>query len=236
MEVTLKEAAVLCKKSEKTLRRKIEAGLLGGRREPLEFGGFMWMINIESLEELYPGCRPSTLPQVYDAPEPPQVRLKNRPESSGEFHSLVSQQEARMTEFEDEQDEDEDDDEEADEWNIRRSFLDYIIDENRSLKTELRDRDARIHALNERAFVLERALGEQEGTSTTQARVLEWFQTQESSREKKRQEAEEKLLTAGPQGEPDKKPSPWTAALGGAGVVLLLVLLLLATGALGPAV
>ena len=84
MEVTLKEAATLCKKSEKTLRRKIEAGLLDGRKEPLEFGGFMWMIDVESLDELYPGSRPSNLPQVYDAPEPPQVRLKNRPEDEAE--------------------------------------------------------------------------------------------------------------------------------------------------------
>ena len=50
MEVPLKEAATLCKKSEKTLRRKIDAGLLGGRKEPLEFGGFMWMIDVESLD------------------------------------------------------------------------------------------------------------------------------------------------------------------------------------------
>ena len=63
MEVTLKEAATLCKKSEKTLRRKIEAGLLDGRKEPLEFGGFMWMIDVESLDELYPGSRPSNLPE-----------------------------------------------------------------------------------------------------------------------------------------------------------------------------
>ncbi|MCA9776763.1 MAG: helix-turn-helix domain-containing protein [Candidatus Eremiobacteraeota bacterium] len=226
MEVTLKEAATLCKKSEKTLRRKIEAGLLDGRKEPLEFGGFMWMIDVASLDELYPGSRPSNLPQVYDAPEPPQVRLKNRPEdeTSKEVRAVVH----REPDYDEE-----DDDEDGEEWNARQSFFDYILDENRNLKYELKDREAHILALNERTFALERALGEQEGTSTTQARVLEWFQSQEAIREQSRQETEQKLLNAAPE-EVKKVGFPWSAALAGAGVMMLFTLILISTGILSP--
>lgn len=227
MEVTLKEASLLCRKSEKTLRRKIECGLLEGRREPLEFGGFMWLIDVNSLEELYPGSRPSQLPQVWAAPEPPQVRLKSRPEdtTTGEHHLIQSEQspERRV----DASDENDEDDEE--EWNVRQGFLDYILDENRGLKLELKERDARILQLNERAFVLERALGEQEGKASTQARVLEWFQSQESEREKQRVQTERKLLSAGNETPPQK---PYLAALLGAGSTLLVFVLLLAFGIL----
>lgn len=226
MEVTLKEAASLCKKSEKTLRRKIEAGLLGGRKEPLEFGGFMWMINVESLDELYPGSRPNNLPAVYDAPEPPQTRLKNRPESEkNKTEAIVAVPEGSEVEADYI-------DEDGEEWNARQSFFDYILDENRALKSDLKCREARILELNERAFVLERALGEQEGTSVTQARVLEWFQAQENSREKKRQEQEEKLLTAAPQHQTKPEVNMWKAALAGAGAVLVFLLVLVSTGIL----
>ncbi len=234
MEVTLKEAATLCRKSEKTLRRKIEAGLLEGRKEPLEFGGFMWMIDVESLDELYPGSRPNCLPQVYDAPEPPQIRLKNRPESesTGDSQSIVVQRDGSelLDPDEDSEDKGEDDDEDSEEWNVRQSFFDYILDENRSLKVELKTKDARILSLNERAFVLERALGEQEGTSITQARVLEWFQAQEAAREKTRAETEKKLLSAGPESKAKPAASIWTAALAGAGAVLVFLLVLASTG------
>lgn len=230
MEVTLKEASLLCRKSEKTLRRKIECGLLGGRREPLEFGGFMWLIDVESLEELYPGSRPSQLPQLWAAPEPPQVRLKNRTEEevSGE-RSLTPQRDVagRPDIVDDDDDEDGDD-----EWNVRQSFLDYILDENRGLKSELKERDARILGLNERAFVLERALGEQEGKAATQARVLEWFQSQEGEREKQRAETERKLLVAGATPAPAPAGKPYLAALIGAGSTFLVFLLLLAAGIL----
>ena len=227
MEVNLKEAATLCKKSEKTLRRKIEAGLLDGRKEPLEFGGFIWMIDVESLDELYPGSRPSNLPQVYDAPEPPQVRLKNRPEDEvGKEIRAVVQREPDY--------DSEDDDEDGEEWNARQSFFDYILDENRNLKYELKDREAHILSLNERTFALERALGEQEGTSTTQARVLEWFQSQEAIREKNRQEVDQKLLNAAPEPEVKKTGFPWAAALAGAGVMMLFTLILISTGILAP--
>lgn len=229
MEVTLKEASLLCRKSEKTLRRKIECGLLQGRREPLEFGGFMWVIDVDSLEELYPGSRPSQLPQLWASPELPQVRLKNRAEeeTSGERQALATpprEVERRV--------DDDDSDEDGEEWNARQSFFDYILDENRELKFELKERDARILSLNERAFVLERALGEQEGKAATQARVLEWFQAQEGEREKHRAETERKLLEAGAQQQVTPSRSPYLAALIGAGSTLLLVLLLLVSGVL----
>lgn len=233
MEVTLKEAALLCRKSEKTLRRKIECGLLHGRREPLEFGGFMWVIDVDSLEELYPGSRPSQLPQLWSSPELPQVRLKNRSEdeASAERGLITPPREMeRHSGAEEEDDEDEDE-----EWNARQSFLDYILDENRGLKLELKERDARIVNLNERAFVLERALGEQEGKAATQARVLEWFQSQEGEREKQRAETERKLLEAGAQQrQPASAPvrSPYLGALLGASATLALVLLLLLSGVL----
>ena len=233
LEVPLKEAASLCKKSEKTLRRKIEAGLLGGRKEPLEFGGFMWMINIDSLDELYPGSRPSNLPQVYDAPEPPQTRLKNRKEDEKKDSEDTAIVIHPTSEDGSESDEDlMDMDEDGEEWNAKQSFFDYILEENRDLKSELKNKEARIFNLNERAFVLERALGEQEGTSTTQARVLEWFQTQESAREKKRQEQDEKLLVAAPEAKERDVTRVFTAALGGAAAVLLFLFVLFSTGVL----
>lgn len=225
MEVTLKEAATLCKKSEKTLRRKIEAGLLDGRKEPLEFGGFMWMIDVESLDELYPGSRPNNLPTVYEAPELPQTRLKNRPEPEVKTEAIVTRP--------DDSELDPDyADEDGEEWNARQSFFDYILDENRNLKSDLKDREARILALNERAFILERALGEQEGTSSTQARVLEWFQAQESAREKKRQEQEQLLLTAAPQQKGKPEVNMWKAALAGAGAMMVFLLVMVSTGIL----
>lgn len=232
MEVTLKEASGLCKKSEKTLRRKIEAGLLEGRKEPLEFGGFMWVIDVESLDELYPGSRPNNLPQVYAAPEPPQVRLKSRGEEDTPVSQhMVAQREILREDFESspeagEHDEDED---ESEEWNARQSFLDYILEENRGLKSDLKARDAHILNLNERALILERALGEQEGKAITQSRILEWFQSQESDREKHRNESERKLLEAGPQvvAAPAKT---YLAALGGITATLVLLLVFLATG------
>ena len=233
MEVTLKEASLLCRKSEKTLRRKIECGLLEGRREPLEFGGFMWLIDVNSLEELYPGSKPSQLPQVWAAPEPPQVRLRNRVEEelSGE-RQLAPQRE--VSERRAEAVEDDEDDDEDEEWNVRQSFLDYILDENRGLKLELKERDARIIHLNERAFVLERALGEQEGKAATQSRVLEWFQSQESEREKQRAETERKLLQAAQTATAPATaaPRPYVAGLVGALGTIMVFVLLLATGVL----
>ncbi len=234
MEVTLKEASVLCRKSEKTLRRKIECGLLEGRREPLEFGGFMWLIDVNSLDELYPGSRPSQLPALWSSPELPQVRLKNRAEEevSGERQLATTAPRGEMERRPDYLEDDDDDEDE--EWSVRQSFLDYILDENRGLKHELKEKEARILGLNERAFVLERALGEQEGKAATQARVLEWFQSQESEREKQRAETERKLLEAGSQPAPVAEPrSSLLPVLAGVGSTLLLILLLVASGVLG---
>ncbi len=232
MEVTLKEASGLCKKSEKTLRRKIEAGLLEGRKEPLEFGGFMWVIDVESLDELYPGSRPNNLPQVYAAPEPPQVRLKSRGEEDGPVSKqMVPQRDVPREDFESSREAGEltDEDEDGEEWNARQSFLDYILEENRGLKGDLKARDAHILNLNERAFILERALGEQEGKAITQSRILEWFQGQESEREKHRNDSERKLLEAGPQvATPPAKT--YLAALSGMTATLVLLLVFLATG------
>jgi hypothetical protein len=234
MEVTLKEASLLCRKSEKTLRRKIDCGLLGGRREPLEFGGFMWLIDVESLEELYPGSRPSQLPQLWAPPEPPQVRLKNRTEEEvSAERQLASKREPLRDLGEQRSDMADDDEDEEEEWNVRQGFLDYILEENRGLKLEVKERDARILNLNERAFVLERALGEQEGKAATQTRVLEWFQSQESEREKQRAETERKLLVAGAQPTVlTPPPRPYLAALVGASTTVLVLLILLATGLL----
>jgi hypothetical protein len=231
MEVTLKEASLLCRKSEKTLRRKIECGLLEGRREPLEFGGFMWLIDVDSLEELYPGSKPSQLPQVWAAPEPPQVRLRNRIEEENSVERQLAPQ-REMSERRAESVEDDLEDEDDEEWNVRQSFLDYILDENRNLKLELKERDARIIALNERAFVLERALGEQEGKATTQARVLEWFQSQESEREKQRAEVERKLLASAQETPAAPGPRPYLAGLAGALCTVAVFVLLLAGGIL----
>lgn len=237
-EVTLKEASILCRKSEKTLRRKIEAGLLEGRKEPLEFGGFMWVIDIDSLEKLYPGSRPSQLPQLYASPEPPQVRLKSqsidsdpdRPTLSSPSykHSPISGQSM----LDESNREEEDDDDEEEEWNARQSFFDYILDENRQLKVEIKDREARIIALNERAFVLERALGEQEGKANTQARVLEWFQSQEEERDQKRAVQERKLLEQGPQLQPPQNTKPYISIIAGAAIPVVVFLILALTGAL----
>lgn len=228
MEVTLKEASLLCRKSEKTLRRKIEAGLLEGRREPLEFGGFMWLIDLGSLDELYPGSKPSQLPQVYNSPEPPQVRLKTRAinEDSLEGLPITNALVPENSELCD----DEDDDDDTEEWGVRQSFLNYILEENRGLKFEIKDRDARILGLNERAMVLERALGEQEGKASTQARVLEWFQSQESEREKARSESERKLLEAGPAPAPAPQRSAYLAGLVGAIATALLLLAFATSG------
>lgn len=228
MEVTLKEASLLCRKSEKTLRRKIEAGLLEGRREPLEFGGFMWLIDIESLDELYPGSKPSQLPQVYNSPEPPQVRLKTRAINDDSLEGLPITK--ALVPDASEICDDDDDDDNTEEWGVRQSFLNYILEENRGLKYEIKERDARILGLNERAMVLERALGEQEGKAATQARVLEWFQSQESEREKARTETERKLLEAGPTTPAAPQRSPYLAGIVGAVVTALLLLVFATSG------
>lgn len=229
-EVTLKEASILCRKSEKTLRRKIEAGLLEGRKEPLEFGGFMWVISIDSLEQLYPGSRPSQLPQLFVSAEPPQVRIKTH-DATSLSHALDVVEQTSYTNSQVPATADEDDDEE--EWNVRQSFFDYVLEENRELKIEIKARDAHILALHERTYVLERALGEQEGKAATQARVLEWFQTQEQERDRQRVEQERKLLEGSRPVEQPVRPNPsYLIALGSLAVTFLVLLVLSASGIL----
>lgn len=170
-EVTLKEAVKLCGKSEKTLRRKIEAGSLAGRRENLEYGGFMWLIDLASLETLYPGSAPKSLLEGAVATEPPPTRLSTTPSAPTPPPSETPQPTPEGSEV------------------IalgatpnppgQGQFFEYLLEENRDLKSELRERDGRIATLQEKTARLERQLGEQEGTATTQSRVLEWFQRQE---------------------------------------------------------
>lgn len=171
-EITLKEAVKLCGKSEKTLRRKIEAGTLRGRRENLEYGGFMWLIDLASLEGLYPGSAPKSLLEGAVATEPPPTRLSTTPPSAP---SPLPSDPAQTAP-------------EAPEAITigtlpshpgQEQFFEYLLEENRDLKCELKDRDARIAGLQEKTARLERQLGEQEGTASTQSRVLEWFQRQE---------------------------------------------------------
>ncbi len=165
-EVSLKEAVKLCGKSEKTLRRKIDAGLLNGRREPMEYGGFMWVIELESLESMFPGSVPEGF-EIPVATEPPPTRLGTPPGIGAEETALQ---------------EVDDDDDEVPMSVAHQMFFDYLLDENKCLKEDIRRRDGRIAELQEKALILERTLGEQEGTSTTQAKVLEWFQQQEAQR------------------------------------------------------
>ncbi|MBT9587528.1 hypothetical protein IV102_29570 [bacterium] len=60
----------------------------------------------------------------------------------------------------------------------RNDFVLYLLEENRELKEGLRDRERQLRSLQDRALNLERECGEQRGTASTQARVLEWFQRQ----------------------------------------------------------
>jgi len=69
-EVPLKLAVKLCGRSEKTLRRKIDSGELLGRQEPLEYGGFIWLIDLISLATLYPDA-PGVHAQLADHAAPP---------------------------------------------------------------------------------------------------------------------------------------------------------------------
>ncbi|MCA9790451.1 MAG: hypothetical protein KC910_01595 [Candidatus Eremiobacteraeota bacterium] len=193
-EINLKEAVKLSGKSEKTLRRKIEAGLLEGRREDLEYGGFMWLIDLNSLEELYPGSAPKAMLEIESPDEPPPTRLEPTPSNA----APVAAEELPPVPPSNQQ------------------FFDYLLEENRNLKEEIRQRDARITSMQESQNRLERSLGEQQGTAATQSRVLEWFQQQERP-----------ALPPGPQEVPAQEPSGAVSA--GTG---LLVLMALAVGGL----
>jgi hypothetical protein len=169
--LTLRDAVRLCGMSEKTLRRKLEAGLLQGFRETLDYGGFMWMIEAHSLAELYPdsaqlrGYISQLEAQLNEkpadaAPQKPFERASEparRPEAEARVTEGTADKPPQMQ---------------------NRDFVLYLVEENRTLKEDLRERDIRLKNLQDRAFHLERECGEQRGTATTQARVLEWFQHQ----------------------------------------------------------
>lgn len=165
--LTLRDAVRLSGMSEKTLRRKLEAGLLSGQRENLDYGGFMWMIDARSLADLYPDSAAVRDYVQYlehslqQRPVPPRPKQSPPPESVEEAVD---------------QPQDEIDDEPAPP--ARNDFILYLLEENRGLKEDLRDRERQMRGLQDRALNLERECGEQRGTASTQARVLEWFQRQ----------------------------------------------------------
>lgn len=148
--LSLRDAVRVCGMSEKTLRRKLEAGALKGARETLDYGGFMWMIEARSLAELYPS-------------QELEAYLQGGPEPSPEEETgPISNVPAPLPSSEEHGD-----------------FLSYILEQNRELREELKVRDERLSQLHDRTLGLEREVGEQRGTAVTQARVLEWFQQQQ---------------------------------------------------------
>lgn len=170
----LRDAVRLSGMSEKTLRRKLEAGLLTGHREALDYGGFMWLIDAHSLAELYPDSA-----AVRDYVQQLENSLNDRPPGSEPYAPTLPQtQIAQWDSAAGAEDHDEEEDEEAAPSQQQRDFVLYLLDENRGLKEELRDRERQLRTLQDRAMNLERECGEQRGTAATQARVLEWFQRQ----------------------------------------------------------
>jgi hypothetical protein len=161
--LTLKDAVRLSGMSEKTLRRKLEAGLLTGQRETLDYGGFMWMIDARSLAELYPD---SAAVRDYVTYLESSLQGNPRPAPSQRPEEMVPTL-SSTTEEEDEP-----------APPAKNDFVLYLLEENRTLKEDLRDRERQLRTLQDRALNLERECGEQRGTASTQARVLEWFQRQ----------------------------------------------------------
>lgn len=211
--LTLKDAVRLSGMSEKTLRRKLEAGLLTGQRETLDYGGFMWMIDARSLADLYPDSAAvrdyvTYLESSLQSSGRPQPSSPSRPEEA--VPTLSSQ----LEEVEDEP-----------VAPAKNDFVLYLLEENRTLKEDLRDRERQLRNLQDRALNLERECGEQRGTASTQARVLEWFQRQPQA-----------MLPAGDQKETPAPPQPVSSPAGvtlsrtalglGATLISLLVLLL----------
>lgn len=162
--LTLKDAVRLSGMSEKTLRRKLEAGLLTGQRETLDYGGFMWMIDARSLAELYPD---SAAVRDYVAYLENSLQSNPRPQAASRPEEIVPTLTSQLEEVEDEP-----------VSPAKNDFVLYLLEENRNLKEDLRDRERQLRNLQDRALNLERECGEQRGTASTQARVLEWFQRQ----------------------------------------------------------
>ena len=148
--ISLRDAVRLCGMSEKTLRRKLEAGLLHGSRETLDYGGFMWMIETRSLAELYPDSA-----SLRDYIRSLETNFVGGPPAPEPATLPVPADSAPENEASDE----------------HPAFLSYLVEENRSLKDSLKEKEERLREL-------ERECGEQRGTAATQARVLEWFQKQ----------------------------------------------------------
>ena len=181
--LTLRDAVRLCGMSEKTLRRKLEAGLLHGYRENLDYGGFMWMIDARSLADLYPDSAqlrdyirlleiqlnqnprptdPAAASKTSDSEPAPPVKSAplSTPEDKSATPSAPEIQEQTTTP------------------RGKNDFVIYLLEENRCLKEDVREKEIRLRQLQDRTMMLERECGEQRGTASTQARVLEWFQQQ----------------------------------------------------------
>lgn len=181
--LTLRDAVRLSGMSEKTLRRKLEAGLLQGVRENLDYGGFMWMIETRSLGDLYPDSA-----QLRDYIQQLETQLNQAPEqeTSAVFGPVAAPAQPSVSEpvVKPEPAKVIEDPVVSAESNTcapekgNRDFVLYLLEENRTLKEDVRDKEVRLRNLQERTMQLERECGEQRGTAATQARVLEWFQTQ----------------------------------------------------------
>ena len=195
--LTLKDAVRLSGMSEKTLRRKLEAGLLTGQRETLDYGGFMWMIDARSLADLYPDSAAVRDYVAYlesSLQQNPRATAAPRPEEAVPTLSSLSSNE---------------DIEDEPAPAAKNDFVLYLLEENRNLKEDLRDRERQLRGLQDRALNLERECGEQRGTASTQARVLEWFQRQPLA-----------MLPAGDQNESPVTP-PQPVSSGGPATVTL---------------
>lgn len=188
--LTLKDAVRLSGMSEKTLRRKLEAGLLTGQRETLDYGGFMWMIDARSLADLYPD---SAAVRDYVTYLENSLQGKGSQPPPARPEEVVPTLSSQIEEVEDEP-----------APAAKNDFVLYLLEENRNLKEDLRDRERQLRTLQDRALNLERECGEQRGTASTQARVLEWFQRQPLA-----------MLPAGDQNEgPASPPQPVTTPSG----------------------
>lgn len=187
--LTLRDAVRLSGMSEKTLRRKLEAGLLSGTRESLDYGGFMWMIETQSLADLYPDSAQlrdyiqmleqqlqdgtlekqptssATSSQVSSAGAQPKVPSGSSSPTSNVSGNLAKEETHKEAEV-------------AEKSSTNQDFVIYLLEENRCLKEDIREKEVRLRSLQERTMHLERECGEQRGTAATQARVLEWFQQQ----------------------------------------------------------
>jgi hypothetical protein len=217
--LTLRDAVRLSGMSEKTLRRKLEAGLLSGQRETLDYGGFMWMIDARSLADLYPDSA-----AVRDYVQYLEHSLQKNPATP---RSAPPEGGERPNSPADASLEEELEDEPV--APARNDFVLYLLEENRELKEGLRDRERQLRSLQERALQLERECGEQRGTASTQARVLEWFQRQPLALALPSGEGESPAPPTTPSAAPALAPGltkNWTAVTALLALVLSLVVMI----------